>query len=89
MENNVALKMREVADQINKEAEEKKMAVHKEFVETEVLPYLQKLAEKGKYTTDFAVPGYSITTVRDLLRELGFTADILKYGGGLYLIVKW
>lgn len=89
MENNVALTLREVADQVNKEAEEKKMSIHQEFVETKVLPYLQEMANKGKYTTDFTVPGYSISIVRDLLRELGFTVDVLKYGGGHYLIVKW
>ena len=72
MENNVALTLREVADQVNKETEEKKKAVHKEFVETKILPYLQEFAKKGKYQTDFTVPGYSISIVRDLLRELGF-----------------
>lgn len=86
---NFALTLREVADQVNKEAEENKMAIHKEFVETKILPHLQEIASKGKYTTDFTVPGYSISIVRGLLRELGFTAEILKYGGGHYLIVKW
>lgn len=89
MENNVALTLREVADQVNKEAEEKKMALHQEFVETKILPYLQELAEKGKYQTDFTVPGYSVIIVRDLLRELGFTVDTFKYGNGHYLLVKW
>ena len=89
MENNVALTLREVADQVNKEAEENKMSLHRELVETKVLPYLQEIASKGKYTADLTVPGYSISIVRDLLRDLGFTADILKYGGGHYLIVKW
>ena len=86
---NFALTLREVADQVNKEAEENKMAIHKEFVETKILPHLQEIASKGKYTTDFMVPGYNISLVRNLLRELGFTAEILKYGGGHYLIVKW
>ena len=86
---NIALTLREVADQVNKEAEEKKMAVHKEFVETKILPHLQEMANKGKYVTDFTVPGYSTSIVRDLLRNLGFTVETLKYGGGLYLIVKW
>jgi hypothetical protein len=89
MENNIALTLRGVADQVNKEAEEKKMAIHKELVETKILPYLQEFAKKGKYSTDFTVPGYSISIVRDLLRELGFTVDILKYGGGHILVVKW
>ena len=89
MENNVALTLREVADQVNKEAEEKKMALHQEFVETKVLPYLQEIASKGKYTADFTVPGYNIGIVRDLLRGLGFTVETLRYGGGHYLVVKW
>lgn len=86
---NIALTLREVADQVNKEAEEKKMAFHQEFVETKVIPHLQEVAGKGKYQTDFTVHGYSIVTVRDLLRELGFTVDAVKYGGGHYLVVKW
>lgn len=86
---NFALTLREVADQVNKETEENKMAIHKEFVETKVLPHLQEMASKGRYTTDFTVPGYNVGIVRDLLRKLGFTAEILKYGGGHYLIVKW
>ena len=86
---NIALTLREVADQVNKETEEKKMALHQEFVETKIIPYLQEMAEKGKYQTDFTVPGYSIFIVRALLRELGFTVDAGKYGGGHYLVVKW
>lgn len=86
---NFALTLREVADQVNKEAEERKMALHKEFVETKIVPHLQEMAEKGKYQTDFIVPGYSNFIVRDLLLELGFTVEIFKYGGGHYLVVKW
>lgn len=89
MENNIALILREVADQVNKEAEEKRMALHQEFVETKVLPHLQEMASKGKYTTHFTVPGHSASIVHDLLRNLGFTVETLKYSGGLYLIVKW
>jgi hypothetical protein len=89
MENNIALTLRGVADQVNKEAEEKKMAIHKELVETKILPYLQEFAKKGKYSTDFTVPGYSISIVRDLLRYLGFTADTIKFAGGHYVIVRW
>ena len=86
---NIALTLREVADQVNWEAEEKKMERHQEFVETKIIPHLREIASKGKYNTDFTVPGYNISIVRDLLRDLGFTAEILKYGGGHYLIVKW
>lgn len=86
---NIALTLREVADRVNKEAEEKKMTLHREFVEAKILPHLQEMAEKGKYQTDFTVPGYSTAIVRDLLRELGFAVDAFKYGGGHYLIAKW
>jgi hypothetical protein len=86
---NIALTLREVADQVNKEAEEKKMAFHQEFVDTKVIPHLQEMASKGKYVTDFTVPGYNHIIVRDLLRDLGFTADTIKYAGGHYVIVRW
>lgn len=86
---NIALTLREVADQVNKEAEEKKMALHQEFVETKVIPHLQEVAGKGKYQTDFMTSGYNPFIVRALLRELGFTVDVVKYGGGHYLVVKW
>lgn len=89
MENNVALTLREIADKVNKEAEERKMAVHQEFVETKVLPNLRELANKGKYVTDFTVPGYSHIIVRDLLRSIGFTAETIKYSGGHYVVVRW
>lgn len=89
MKNNIALTLREVADQVNKEAEEKRMALHQEFVETKVLPHLQEMASKGKYATHFTVPGYSTSIVRDLLCNLGFIVETPKYSGGLYLIVKW
>lgn len=89
MENNIALTLREVADQANKKAEEKRMALHQEFVETKVLPYLQEMASKGKYATHFTVVDHSTSIVRDLLRNLGFTVETLKSGGGFYLIVKW
>ena len=89
MENNIALTLREVADQVNKEAAEKKAAHHQEFVETKILPYLREVASKGKYSIDFTVPGYSVSIVRDLLRNLGFTVDTFKYGSEHYLAVKW
>ena len=89
MENNVALTLREIADKVNKETEERKMALHQEFVETKIIPHLQEVAGKGKYVTDITVPGYNHIIVRDLLRDLGFTADVLKYGGGHYVVVRW
>jgi hypothetical protein len=89
MENNIALNMREIADKVNEEAEIKKLALHRELVETKIIPYLQEFAEKGKYQVDFSVPGYSTQLVRDILREMGFTAEIHKFSHSYYLIVKW
>ena len=89
---NIALTLREVADQVNREAKERKMALHREFVETKILPYLQEMANRGKYVTDFTVPGYNCSIVCDLLRDLGFTTEIGRYnscGTGRYIIVKW
>ena len=89
MENNVALKMREVADKINEETEKAKVALHRELVEKKIIPYMQEFAEKGKYQVEFSVPGYSTQLVRDILREIGFTAEIHKFSNSYYLIVKW
>lgn len=86
---NIALTLREIADKVNEEAENKKMAAHQEFVDTKIIPYLRELAEKGKYKIDFTVPGYSVIIVRDLLRKMGFTADTFKYSNAHYLIVCW
>jgi hypothetical protein len=89
MENNVALNLREVADKVNEEAEQAKVALHRELVEKKIIPYLREFAEKGKYQVDFSVPGYSTQLVRDILREIGFTVEIHKFSNTLYLIVKW
>ena len=89
MENNIALNLREIADKVNNEAEKAKVALHHELVEKKIIPYMQEFAEKGKYQVDFSVPGYSIHLVRDILRELGFTADIHKFSHNYYLVVKW
>ena len=89
MENNIALNLREIADKVNEEAEQAKVALHRELVEKKIIPYLQEFAEKGKYQVDFSVPGYSIQLVRDILREIGFTAEIHKFSHSYYLIVKW
>ena len=89
MENNIALNMREIADKTNEEAEQAKVALHRELVEKKIIPYLQEFAEKGKYQADFSVPGYSTFIVRDILRELGFTVDTRKIGNAHYLFVRW
>ena len=88
---NIALTLREVADQVNREAKERKMALHREFVETKIIPYLQEMAGRGEYSTDFIVPGYNYAIVCDLLRKLGFTTEIVKYSGnnGRHITVKW
>lgn len=89
MENNIALNMREIADKVNEEAEQAKVALHCELVEKKIIPYLQEFAEKGKYQADFSVPGYSTFMVRDILRELGFTVDTRKFANAHYLFVRW
>lgn len=89
MENNIALNMREVADKVNEETEKAKVALHRELVETKIIPYLQEFAEKGKYQVDFSVPGYSTQLVRDILREMGFTVDTRKFANTHYLFVRW
>ena len=89
MENNIALNLREIADKVNEEAEQAKVALHRELVEEKIIPYLQEFAEKGKYQVDFSVPGYSTQLVRDILREIGFTVEIHKFSHSYYLNVKW
>ena len=89
MKENIALNMREIADKVNKEAEEAKVALHRELVETKIIPHLQEFAEKGKYQVDFPVPGYNPILVGNILKELGFTVEIRKYPSGRYLFVSW
>lgn len=89
METNIALNMRKIADEVNEEAEAKKLALHRELVEEKIIPHLQGIAESGKYQADFSVPGYSTFMVRDILRELGFTVDTRKFANTHYLFVRW
>ena len=89
MENNIALNLREIADKVNEEAEQAKVALHRELVEKKIIPYLQELANDGKYQADFSVPGYSTKLARDILRELGFTVDTRKFANAHYLFVRW
>lgn len=89
MENNIALNLREIANKVNEEAEQAKVALHRELVETKIIPYLQEFAEKGRYQADFSVPGYSTFVVRDILREIGFTVDTRKLSNTHYLFVRW
>ena len=86
---NVALTMREIADRVNNEKEQKKITAHQEFVELKVIPFLQEEAEAGRYSASFPTPGYDIGLARNLLRELGFTADTFTSGKTRYLSVKW
>lgn len=89
MEINIATIMRELANKANDEKEKQRMAQHIEFVERKVVPYLQEIAKKGGYQTDFPTPGYSTAIVRDLLQQNGFTVEIFKYSNSRYLVVKW
>ena len=88
---NVALTLREIADKVNKEAKEREIALHREFVETKIIPYLQELANRGEYSTDFIVQGYNYDVVCELLRKFGFTTEIVKYSGnnGRHITIRW
>lgn len=89
MENNIALNMREIADKVNEEKERPRLAEHQEFVKEEILPSLQLLAEKGEYQMSFSAPGYNIIIIRNLLRQMGFTADTYTYSNIRHLLVRW
>lgn len=87
---NIALTLREIADKVNREAKEREIALHQELIKTKVIPHLQKMANRGKYVTDFTVPGYSVVIICDLLRNLGFTTEVVKYRDeDDYIVVKW
>jgi hypothetical protein len=89
MENNIALNLREIADKVNEEAEKARVARHRDFIENEILPHLQRLAENGKYQAEFSTQGYSVYMLRDILRGIGFTVEIRKFSNSPYLLVKW
>ena len=89
MENNVALNLRDIANQVNDEIEARKVAEHKAFIEERILPFLQERAQQGKYNADFSTQGYNPSRLRELLIQLGFTVEIRKFSGGWYLFVKW
>ena len=89
MKNDIALNMREIADKVNEEAEAKKLALHRELVEQKIIPYLQEIAESGKYQAEFPVPGHNISMVRDILRKFGFAVDTYKIENTRHLLVRW
>lgn len=88
---NIALTLHNVADQVNRAAKERQMVPHHlEFVETKIIPRLQEMASKGEYIAGFTIFGYSQIIVCELLRDFGFTTEVIKYkDNGYYLTVKW
>ena len=90
MENNIALNMREIADKVNEEIENAKIARHRKEVETSIIPYIQEFAKKGKYGVDYSTPGYDAHLIRDILCEMGFTVDLYRFSHNIYrLVIRW
>jgi hypothetical protein len=86
---NIALTLREVADKVNDEKDQNKRDQYLEVIETKVIPFLKEEAEAGRYTASLPIPGYNFVLMRDLLREMGFTADTFVYNKIHHLIVRW
>ncbi len=75
-EKNYALQMREAADKFNEDAAKENRNRHEKFVETTLLPNIERSANAGLYSAYFTVcAGYSVNMVSDLLVELGFTVE--------------
>lgn len=85
---NFALTMRETANQVNNNRDAEKRAKHEEMVESEIIPLIKAAAGDGEYQLRVRVAtGYSRKMVRLLLREIGFTVELLT--GGTELLVLW
>lgn len=89
MENNIALTMREIADNVNEERERQKESRYLEAVNSKFIPYLKEEAEAGRYAVSFPTPGYDIFLIRKILREMGFTVEIFIYSKVRHLLVRW
>ena len=89
MENNIALNMREIADKVNEEIKNAKIARHRKMVETTIIPSIQEFAKKGKYQIDYTVPEYDAHLVSDILCEMGFTVDLYNFSHIYYLVIRW
>lgn len=75
MENNMSIKMREVADKFNADSLAQKKAKHEKYVETEILPQIQNAANYGQYHTIIALAkDYDLVMVRAILKQKGFYA---------------
>lgn len=88
-EKNYALQMRKAADKFNEDAAKENRSRHEKFVETIILPNIERSANAGLYNVYFTVcAGYSVDMVSDLLVELGFTVE--RYGSSSRTLhVKW
>lgn len=75
MENNMSIKMREVADKFNADSSAQKRAKHEKYVETEILPQIQNAANYGQYHTIIALArDYDLVMVKAILNQAGFYA---------------
>lgn len=76
MDTEYALKMREIADNVNERNEATKKQIHMEFIENEILPRIERLANYGKYSMGFYLPtNYSGSLCTTLLESIGFTVE--------------
>lgn len=75
MENNMSIKMREIADKFNADSLAQKKAKHEKYVETEILPQIQNAANYGQYHTIIAIAkDYDLVMVRAILKQAKFYA---------------
>jgi hypothetical protein len=75
MENNIALNMREVADNFNADKDAYNLKKHNEYVTSDILPQIQNAAKCGQYHTIIALAkDYDLIMVRAILKQKGFYA---------------
>lgn len=78
MNNEYAMEMRAIADKYNEDKKQAVMEKNKRYLEDEVLPAIQKKAERGEYRVIFCVPsGYITSLWVELLAGIGFTIEQL------------
>jgi len=90
MENQVALDMREIADKVNEERQQKIIAIAEQWVDEIAYPIIKQTAERGEYHLDIQIPNdIHKWYVAKRLQEYGFTTEYFGKEYGRYLRVKW
>jgi hypothetical protein len=78
MNNEYAMEMRAIADKYNEDKKQAIIEKNQKCLEDEVLPTIQKKAERGEYRAIFCVPsGYNTSLWVELLAGIGFTVEQL------------